>query len=128
MQRSWLATCRGPVRVPASVVTSDEIEERWLGGCAVEVDIHQLVDSFNRLEGVFGRPWLDRSLESGVVGPVVTLPLHVLGVQLAVLQRAVGKEKLVARLRNGERAAHSELHALALCSPDDQVEIEIEPE
>jgi siroheme synthase len=54
--------------------------------------------------------------------------MHVFGEQLAVLERAAKKEKLISRLKNGDRAASSELHALALCVPNDRVEIEIEPE
>src|SRR5262245_53677298 len=118
-----MATCGQSSR---DVITATEIQERWLGGCAVDVDIGQLVDSFNRVENVLGRAWLDRTIASGVVGPAVALPVHALGERLAVLQRATGKEKLVARLQNGDRAAYSELHALALCTPDD-LEVEIEP-
>lgn len=81
---SWTALVRSMFDVgdvwPESceVVTAHEIEERWLGGFAVDVDIGKLVDSFNRVEDAFGRSWLERSIASSVVGPAVTLPLHVL--------------------------------------------------
>jgi hypothetical protein len=110
------------------VLTQSEIEERWLGGDRLDVDTQQLVDSFNMIERVLGRPWLEQSLAPGFVGPGIALPLHVFGEQLAVLEGADKKEKLVARLRNGDRAASSELHAIALCAPNDRVQIEIEPE
>ena len=103
------------------------IEERWLASGAVAVGVDRLVDSFGRVELVLGRPWLDSSLASGTVGPAVTLPVHMLGEHLAAIEHALDKEKLVARLLKGDRAAFSELHAIALCVPNDRVEIEIEP-
>jgi len=66
-------------------------------------------------------------LRPGVVGPLVTLPIFLLGIQLDVLAGAKGAEKLIQRLYAREPAAFSELHSITLCVGCDNVEIEIEP-
>ncbi len=109
-------------------LTLSEIEERWLAGCTVAGGTEALVETFNRAESLLGRDWLEAALAGGTLGPVIALPIHRVGEQLRVLERAADREKLIARVRARLPAALSELHALALCVGDDaEVEVAIEP-
>ena len=105
-----------------------EIETRWLGDDAVDIGVEALVDSFNRAELLLGRDWLEQPLSSGATGSAVALPLHVVGERLRTIEQAHRRQKLIARVRNRDEAALSELHAIALCAAADGIEIEIEPE
>jgi hypothetical protein len=108
-------------------VSRSEIEERWLGQPLPENEADRIVESFNRVEQILGRPWLEAWLAPGIVGPFVALPIYLLGIQLSVLCHAKGAEKLIQRLQAREPAALSELHSIALCVVSNDVEIEIEP-
>src|SRR5207248_7761304 len=102
-------------------------EQCWLGHPLHEEEVETVLESFNRVEQILGRPWLETSRAPGVVGPAVALPIYLLGIQLDVLSRAKGAEKLVRRLQAREPAAFSELHSIALCVDGNDVELEIEP-
>ena len=108
-------------------VSRSEVEERWLGHALHENDAKAILESFNRVEQILGRPWLEASLTPGVVGPAIALPIYHLGDQLSLLDRATGAEKLIQRLQVKEPAAFSELHSIALCLGRNAVELEIEP-
>jgi hypothetical protein len=108
-------------------VSRSEVEERWLGHALHDSEVDTILESFDRVEQILGRPWLETSLTRGLVGPAIVLPIHVLGTQLAVLSRAKGAEKLIRRLQAGEPSASSELHSIALCADSSNVELEIEP-
>lgn len=108
-------------------VSRGEVEERWFGQFLHENEADRIVESFNRVEQILGRPWLEASAPSGIIGPCVALPIFLLGIQLDVLSRAKRAEKLIQRLQARESAAFSELHSIALCVGCDDVEIEIEP-
>jgi len=110
-------------------VSRSEVEERWLGQALHENEADRIVESFNRVEQILGRPWLEASVASGIVGPSVALPICLLGFQLDVLSRAKGAEKLIHRLQVREPAAFSELHSINLCigCNDIDLELEIEP-
>jgi hypothetical protein len=108
-------------------VSRSEIEERWLGHPLYENEAGPIIESFNRVEQVLGRPWLEASLRDGSIGPSILLPIYCLGDQLGLLARATNAEKLISRLRAREPAAFSELHSIALCVDGNDVEIEIEP-
>lgn len=108
-------------------ISREEIETRWLGGSSVAVGIDALVDSFSVVERMLGCGWLEEALTGGVTGPVVALPLHCVGTNLRVLERAVGGERLRERVRRRERAALTELHALALCADDLTIDSEVSP-
>src|SRR4051794_36149030 len=96
-------------------VSRREIEERWLGHSLQDNEPEPIIESFNRVEQVLGRPWLDSSAKAGIVGPSQLLPIFLLGDQLSVLARATGAEKLIRRLQARESAAFSELHSVAIC-------------
>src|SRR5437588_97581 len=108
-------------------VSRSEVEQCWLGQPLHESEVDTILESFNRVEQILGRPWLETSLAQGLVGPAVVLPIHVLGTQLDVLSPAKGAEKLIRRLQAREPAAFSELHSIALCVDSSDVELEIEP-
>jgi hypothetical protein len=108
-------------------VSRSEVEQRWLGQSLHENEVETILESFARVEQILGRPWLEASLARGVVGPAVALPIHLLGIQLDLLSRAKGAEKLIRRLQVREPAAFSELHSIALCVESNDVELEIEP-
>src|SRR5262249_33177423 len=108
-------------------VTRSEIEERWLGHTLQDHQVEPILECYNRVEQVLGRPWLEASVIPGVVGSSILLPIYVLGDHLRLLARAAGAEKLIRRLQAREPAAHSELYSIALCVDGDDVEIEIEP-
>jgi hypothetical protein len=108
-------------------VSRSEVEERWFGQFLHENEAETILESFNRVEQILGRPWLEASLAPGIVGPSVALPIYVLGIQLNVLSRAKGAEKLIQRLQASEPAAVSELHSITLCVGSNDVELEIEP-
>ncbi len=107
-------------------VSRGEVEERWLGQPLHENEADRIVQSFHRVEQILGRPWLEASAPSGIVGPSIALPICLLGIQLEVLSRAKGAEKLIQRLQAREPAAFSELHSIALCMGCNDVELEIE--
>ena len=108
-------------------VSRSEIEERWLGQPLHENEAETILESFNRVEQILGRAWIEASLAPGIVGPSVALPIYFLGIQLDVLSGAKGAEKLIQRLQAREPAALSELHSIALCVGSNNVELEIEP-
>lgn len=108
-------------------VSRGEVEEGWLGYPLHEDLVETILESFNRVEQILGRPWLETSRARGIVGPAVVLPIHLLGIQLDLLSRAKGAEKLMQRLQAREAAAFSELHSIALCMDSNDVELEIEP-
>jgi hypothetical protein len=108
-------------------VSRSEIEERWLGHPLHDNEADPILECFNRVEQILGRPWLDASVQAGIVGPSQLLPMYLLGDQLSVLARAAGAEKLIRRLQAREPAAFPELHSIALCADGSDVEIEIEP-
>ena len=109
------------------VVSRSEIEERWLGHLLPENEAESILQSFNRVEEILGRAWLEAAKRPGVRGPSLLLSMYCLGDQLSVLARATGAEKLVQRLQAREPAALSELHSIALCADGNDIEIEIEP-
>jgi hypothetical protein len=108
-------------------VFRSEIEERWLGNPLQDNEAEPILECFNRVEQILGRPWLDASVQAGLVGPSQLLPIYLLGDQLSVLARATGAENLIRRLQAREPAAFSELHSVAVCADGSDVEIEIEP-
>jgi hypothetical protein len=108
-------------------VSRSEIEERWLGHPLQDSEAGSILECFNRVEQMLGRPWLEASVQPGVVGPSQLLPIYRLGDQLSVLARATGAEKLIRRLQAREPASFSELHSIALCVDGTDAEIEIEP-
>lgn len=109
------------------MITLDEIRRRWIVEGVVAVSPEALLGSFQRVEALLGREWLEATLEPGPVGPAITLPIHILGSELAALENAANREALIARLRKNDSAAHSELAALAACSCGTHAVVEIEP-
>lgn len=108
-------------------ISREEIKNRWLAGGVTGAGIDALVGSFNVAERVLGRAWLEEPLADGIAGPVIALPIHLVGENLRVLERAHRSEQLIARVRKREGAAMAELHALALCADDPKIDPEVAP-
>ncbi len=114
--------------------TLSEIEAHWFPGQQVVLP-PDAVEAVSAANAVQGRDWVMNSTNPspGVssFGVLSFLPVYVLGRRVALVRDSLGFEKLVARLRNDDRAAHSELAAIdLLCSreADARTEIEFEPE
>jgi hypothetical protein len=104
-----------------------EVQERWLVGALVDVDVDALTASLNRVEEDFGRAWLDAELASGTAVQNGVLSAHLIGNNLKIIEGTPRAEQLRRRVRAREEAAQSELLALALCASEQSVQVEIEP-
>jgi hypothetical protein len=113
--------------------TLSEIEAHWFPDQGVVLP-PDAAEAISLADEVRGREWVMNTTNPspGVrsFGVGSFLPVYVLGTRLALVRGATGFDGLVARLRNDDRAAHSELAAIdLLCprEPDARPEIEFEP-
>ncbi len=97
----------------------EEIKADWLGaGSPMAPDA--LVTAFDRAEKLLGRNWIEDSRRSQIGGGISrgllpTLRVASMGQQLAALDGVIGPiDKLIERIRQGERSAEAELAAIFL--------------
>jgi hypothetical protein len=92
--------------------------EAWLGDSRVNLSLAQLVDGFNASETHLGADWVEGHRVKGNVvhcGAYATLSVAANGIRLRSVERALGFQELVARLRADEPAAYTELSGAFLC-------------
>ena len=95
----------------------DEIEDDWLAGSRIAVSPRVVLESFNRVEQILGRDWMEasRTTRSGVMhGPSPTLQVVTMGEQLDGLGSVPGAQRLVEKIRLVDPSAIAELTALFL--------------
>ena len=121
--------------LPRVTWTISEIESHWFPG-EQQVELPpDAVEAITVADQVHGREWVMNStnLPNGgrSFGFASFLGVYLLGKRVAIVRGSDGFEKLVARLRQNDRAAHSELAAIDLLHSrrhDLGTEIEFEPE
>ena len=106
--------------------TWKQIEQDWLLDGRVAPDPSTVVEAFERVEGAFGRDWIEQSrtlplmvpkgspaqtTDRGVY-PVLTVVK--MGGLLASLEGIPGADTLIGKLRRGERAGTAEATAIHL--------------
>ena len=112
--------------------TWDEIDANWLGDSVIAEDPGVVLEAFKRIDMTLGPDWIDnyRADRGGGDhrGAGLTLPLVILGKQLAQIEGAAGCEGLVRGLRDGRPNARAELDAISLLmeGPGD-IRLECEP-
>jgi hypothetical protein len=112
--------------------TRDKIEREWLGGSPIAVGEEVATNAFNRVDAILGPDWIERyrAAHGGANrrGPMLTLPVVILGNELAHIKGATGCEGLVRKLRRLKTDAEAELHAIALVMTGlDDLRLECEP-
>lgn len=109
----------------------DEINDDWLVGSRLALANDEVVAAFNKVDGIFGRPWVEaRRVVSGAVvrGTQPTLGVVTLGQFLTILGDAPNTDGLLTKVRDGDDSAWAELAAIYLiCSGRPDLELEIEP-
>src|SRR5258708_3080675 len=107
--------------------TWEEIDT-WLLDYPIAESQHVSIEAFNRVDGTFGRDWMEAHAASER-GATVVLEMVRLGQFLEKLDRAKAPEGLIERLRLRRSDALAELEAIALVMPDDKsVYLDCEPE
>lgn len=115
------------------VWNNEQIKNDWF--CSgVPLSPETLVETFDHVERVLGRNWLEtsrRSREGGAIsrGVAPTMRIATLGQRLALLHEVKGPvEKLIERIRQGEASAEAELTAICLLrTREPMAKIEIFP-
>ena len=108
------------------------IESEWLGGSGpIASPQAAIVESFDLVEKVLGRKWMEEQLAAQSApnqapGPVASFVR--IAEQLVRLRGCVGFSDVLRRMLEGQRAAFSELRAAYLCvvgHPDAIVEFNV---
>lgn len=110
----------------------EELHRDWLAGGRVAVSPEDVVRAFRRVEGQFGRQWVEATrVRQEIVhrGPQSVLSIITLGRELELLQDAKNANGLLARLRRRQPSASAELHAIYVTrSGASGTELELEPQ
>ncbi len=120
--------------------TWEEIETDWLEDGRVADEPGDVVAAFEQVEASFGRQWIERSrVRRAVMSPAAppavmtergslpVLRVVAMGRLLASLEGIPGTERMIRKLRKGDRAAEAEATAIRLLrarSADSIVELE----
>jgi hypothetical protein len=107
------------------VWTFEEINSDWLGGSPIAIAREKALAAFERCERRLGRGWIEAQRGSAQGA----LRVIRMGERLASLEGVGGvdTDTLIEGLRNGDRSASSELHALHLLRRDAATEAELYP-
>jgi hypothetical protein len=116
----------------AVTYTLDEIRDVWLGSGRIAATGDEMVKTFNRVERLLGREWMEARLTPApsvaAHGALETLSIVIYGRLLASVEGAPGTDALLKKLREHRRDALAELKAGYLLKSDDvDVELELEP-
>ncbi len=93
----------------------EEIKRDWIADSRIAAAPEVVVDAFNCVERIMGREWIEssRTLSGAQVrGALPTLHITAMGQKLASIEGIVGADRLIERLRQGDRSAYSELMAI----------------
>lgn len=105
--------------------TFQQIAETWLGAPAAAIGFteDELVATFDAVERLFGRAWLDDRRARGSWGAMPTLGIARLGAWLIRFERAPGFATVLEKLRAGDGSAYAEIHAAdLLCRAETEIE------
>jgi hypothetical protein len=111
----------------------EDIERDWLAGdvSALAASPDSVVASFDRTERALGREWIEKSriiLGNRIQGTNPTLRIVNMGQKLVALENVTDSERLLHRIRNGDRSAEGELTAIYLLrSRNPGVTVELYP-
>ena len=116
--------------------TIDIIKEKWLVDGTIPYSEEQVVSAFNEVELILGQGWLNNiKFHNGVegFGPILTIHIVEVGIQVAILRKGINYEKLIPKLLSqnskDREKAMAELNAVALiCGNENDLEFELEPE
>ena len=110
----------------------EHIDREWLAGSRIAVSPDEVVQAFITAERFLGLDWIESCRTSGGStgsGSGPTLSVVVMGQKLQSIEGLVGSDALIARLRQGDRAAVAELTSIYLCRrniPNVTVEIGVD--
>jgi hypothetical protein len=109
----------------------DEIRDSWLQDGAIAAEPAEIVDQFNRVERILGRPWLEAKLAPApgvsAYGALVTLEVVRAGRLLRSVEDLENAEDLYKKLRGGKETIWAELQAAYLLRMNDNVTLKLEP-
>lgn len=121
--------------------TWQELEADWLAGGRIVGEPGEVVAAFDRVEASFRREWIDQSRILHLLVPAGSPPattidrgsypvlrVAAMGQLLASLEGIPGAERLIDKLRQGDRGARAEATAIHLlrAHPTDSI-VELEP-
>ena len=105
-----------------------EISSDWLGGTTTCGEHDAIIDAFNRVERVLGRPWMNWRW-GAIRGVAATLEVVRTGALLKGLDGVSDSERLVDGIRRGDRSLIAEAEAIRLVLRlDPTAQVELEPE
>lgn len=111
-----------------------EIERDWILGSMSELAAspESAVEAFERTERLLGRGWIDKSRlgagDSVISGTSPTLRVVNMGQKLSLIEDLAERERLLERIRGGDRSAEGELTAIYLLRrPNPKLAVELYP-
>jgi len=110
--------------------TWEEIKREWLGESQPPDAPSIIVDAFSRVDAAFGGPWIEATRSTGGITSQGSLAvLHIMGIarDLAALDGIAGADRLIRKIGQRDRSAHSEalaIHLLRSGWPTSQIELE----